>query len=154
MPSDKLNFTVQGGWLHNRYTGVLPYITTACWFAEARASWYLGVFALNAYATTPQKMAGYDRAVTRTIWDYGISGNWSRGALRLEAGFRNPFYRHPRIQSWIDTPQYRSESRRYVPSNRQSAYIKAVYTVDFGKKTRHDSQDVDKTIGSGIQRAR
>lgn len=154
MPSDKLNFTVQGGWLHNRYTGVLPYITTACWFAEARASWYLGAFALNAYAATPQKMAGYDRSVIRTIWDYGISGSWSKGTLRLEAGFCNPFYRHPRIQAWIDTPQYRSESRQYSPSNRQSAYIKASYTVDFGKKTRHDSQDVDKTIGSGIQRAR
>ena len=153
MPSDKFNFTVQGGWLHNRYTGVSPYITTACWFAEARASWYVGAFALNAYAATPQKMAGYDRSVTRTIWDYGMSGSWSRGALRLEAGFCNPFYRHPGVRSWIDTPQYRSESRLYTPSSRQSAYIKAAYTVDFGKKTRHDTNNVDKTIGSGIQRA-
>lgn len=153
MPSDKFNFTVQGGWHYNRYSRAAD-ITTACWFAEARASWYVGAFALNAYAATPQKMAGYDRSVTRTIWDYGMSGSWSRGALRLEAGFCNPFYRHPGVRSWIDTPQYRSESRLYTPSSRQSAYIKASYTVDFGKKTRHDSQDVDKTIGSGIQRAR
>lgn len=152
MPSDKFNFTVQGGWHYNRYSRAAD-ITTACWFAEARASWYVGAFALNAYAATPQKMAGYDRSVTRTIWDYGMSGSWSRGALRLEAGFCNPFYRHPGVRSWIDTPQYRSESRLYTPSSRQSAYIKAAYTVDFGKKTRHDTNNVDKTIGSGIQRA-
>jgi len=43
---------------------------------------------------------------------------------------------------------------QYSPVNRQSAYLKASYTFDFGKKTRHDSGNVDKSINSGILRAR
>lgn len=152
-PSSKFNLTCSGGWLYNRYTGGVR-LTSACWFADARMSWYLGAFALSAYMATPQKMAGYDRTITRTVWDYGISGSWSKGAFRLEGGFSNPFYRHPRYRSWTDTPQYRSESVQYSPVNRQSAYLKASYTFDFGKKTRHDSGNVDKSINSGILRAR
>lgn len=152
-PSSKFNLTCSGGWLYNRYTGGVR-LTSACWFADARMSWYLGAFALSAYMATPQKMAGYNRTITRTVWDYGISGSWSKGAFRLEGGFSNPFYRHPRYRSWTDTPQYRSESVQYSPVNRQSAYLKASYTFDFGKKTRHDSSNVDKSINSGILRAR
>ncbi len=153
MPGNQFNFQIQAGWFYNTYSGVAD-LSSSCFTAEARVAYYIGDFAINAWCTTPRTSAGYDRVVTRTIWDFGITGNWSRGNLRIEAGFCNPFLRHPHHTSDLSTPQYRFHNTQYSPNDRQSAYIKAAYTVDFGKKTKHDTPNIDKSIGSGILRAR
>jgi len=152
MPSNKFNMQLSGGWLYNGYRGVAR-LSASCPTAEGRVSWYVGDFAVNAYATAPKKVAGYDRTVVSLPWDFGLSGGWSKGSLRVEAGFHNPFYRRPRIESSLDTPQYRFYGSQWSPTDRQSAYVKAVWTFDFGKKTRHDDPNVDKSINSGILRA-
>lgn len=153
MPSNRLNVQLSGGWLYNAYRRG-GHATSACWTADAQASYYLGDFAINAFMSSPKRIAGYDLVRTRTIWDFGLSGSWSHNGLRIEAGIHNPLYRRPYNRQSLSTSQYSFDNRSYTPSDRQSAWIKASWTVDFGKKTEHDKQNIDKTINSGILRAR
>lgn len=152
MPNNRFNIQLQAGWLSNEYSGVAE-LSASCFTTEARVAYYIGDFAINAYATSPQKNAGYDRTITQTIWDFGISGSWSHGNLKVEGGFHNPFLRHPRHVIDLNTPQYLFHCTQYSPADRQSAYLKASYVVDFGKKTKRDAVNVDKTVNSAILRA-
>ena len=154
MPSKRLNIQLSGGWMYNSYDGNGSRMSAACWTAEARAAYYIGDFAINAYMSTPKKIMGYDLVSTRTIWDFGLSGSWSHKGLRIEAGFHNPFYRRPRYRMTLDCPEYSFDNTQYATSDRQSAWVKTSWSIDFGKKIKHDTQNVDKNIDSGILRAR
>ena len=140
--------------MYNSYDGNGSRMSAACWTAEARAAYYIGDFAINAYMSTPKKIMGYDLVSTRTIWDFGLSGSWSHKGLRIEAGFHNPFYRRPRYRMTLDCPEYSFDNTQYATSDRQSAWVKTSWSIDFGKKIKHDTQNVDKNIDSGILRAR
>ena len=153
MPDNRLNVQLSGGWLYNAYRKG-GHATSACWTADAQASYYIGDFAINAFMSAPKKITGYELVCIRTICDFGLSGSWSHNGLRIEAGIHNPLYRRPYTGQSLSTAQYRFDNRTYTPSDRQSAWIKASWSVDFGKKTEHDRQNIDKKINSGILRAR
>lgn len=151
-PSGKFNARISGGYLYNGYFHNL-HVSAACWKASADVAWYMGDFALNASVETPQKIAGYDRIVTRTIWNYKLSLSWTHNKLRAEAGTHNLFMRHPYYTRTLSTPAYDFRNTSYSPSDRSMAYVKLAWSLDFGKKTSHDKNNVDRNIGSGILRA-
>lgn len=148
-PSGKFNAQLTAGWLYNRYSGSAT-LGAACWKASSQASWYFSDFALNLRIETPQKQAGYDLTVVKTPWLYGLSLSWNKKALRIEAGTDNPFSHRPVYRTQLSTPQYSLDKTEYSPINRRTAYIKATWYVDFGKKVSHDTPAVDRTINSGI----
>lgn len=152
MPSKKFNAQLTGGWLHNCYEAC-GHLSASCWYSEATLSWYTGDFAINARMASPQRTAGYDRNIVRTVWSCGVSASWAKGNLLVEAGIDNPFLKRQFYKYSLDTMTYRSYSRQSSKTDRMSAFIKGVYTLDFGKKTSHDSRNIDKNIDSGILRA-
>jgi len=152
-PSMSLGVRMSGGWQYDAYRGG-AHLTATAFVADVGINWYVGDFSLGAFATSPRKEAGYDLTVRRGVWDYGISAGWSRGNLRLEACAHNPFYRRPRIIASFATVQYTGNSSTFSPVDRQSLYIKAAYSFDFGKKTSRDKSNVDRSVSSGILRAR
>lgn len=151
-PSDRFNLQVSGGWLYNGYLKDAD-LGAACWKGSGQASWYVGDFALNARVETPQKIAGYNLTVMRSPWLYGVSVSWNSGALLVEAGADNPFSRHPVYKYSMSTPAYRFDNTEYSPTDRRSAYIKVAWSVDFGKKIKHDTPTIDRNIDSGILKA-
>lgn len=152
MPSQKFSIQLSGGYYYNGYFGDAR-LSGACWRASGQASYYFGDFACNARFDTPRKYAAYDLTVTRTPWMYGLSVSWRRNALLIEAGADNPFFRRPEYRSTLCTGVYSFDKSSYSPLNRSSAYVKVSWSVDFGKKTKHDTPNVDRNISSGILKA-
>ena len=152
LPSAKLNIQLSGGYYYNGYFNE-AHVSGACWKANGLMAYYFGDFACNLLFETPRKVAGYDLTVTRTPWKYGLSLSWSRDALRIEAGADNLFSRRPVYRQMLNTPIYGFEKSMYSPADRRAAYVKVSWSLDFGKKTKHETPDVDRTIGSGILRA-
>lgn len=151
-PVAAFNLQISGGWIYNGYFKDAD-VKSACWKGTAQAAWYAGDFALNLRVATPQKIAGYNLQVVRTPWLYGASVSWSRGALRIEAGTDNPFSRHPVSRYSLSAPVYRFDKQTYSVADRRSAYLKVAWSVDFGKKIKHDATSVDRNISSGILKA-
>lgn len=151
-PSSRFNMQISGGWLYNGYFKDAD-LGAACWKGSGQMAWYIGDFAINARVETPQKVAGYNLTVMRSPWLYGVSVSWNRGALLVEAGADNPFSRHPVYKYSMSTPVYRFDNTEYSPTDRRSAYIKVAWSVDFGKKIKHDTPTIDRNIDSGILKA-
>ena len=152
MPSQRFNLQLTGGYYYNGYFGDAR-LSGACWKASGQAAFYFGDFAYNVRFETPRKFAGYDLTVTRTPWVYGLSVSWSRNAFRIEAGADNPFFRRPIYRKALNTDVYQFDKTSYSPLDRSSAYVKVAWSVDFGKKTKHDTPNVDRSINSGILKA-
>jgi len=149
MPSSKFNAQISGGWLYNAYAGP-SHLSSACWKGSAQFSCYLGNVAINGRVETPVTIAGYDLAVTRTPWLYGLTVSWTWKSLRIEAGTDNPFSRRPVYSQTLRTPEYDYDNSSYSPRDRRSAYVKVAWSIDFGKKTSRDKINVDRNIDSGI----
>lgn len=152
MPSDKFNMQISGGWLYNRYSREAD-VKSACWKGSGQASWYTGDFSVSARIESPQKTAGYNLAVMRTPWLYGVSVSWNQGPFKAEAGTDNPFSRHYVYRSSMTTPVYRFDRQTHSVTERRSAYIKVAWSIDFGKKIKHDTPSIDRNINSGILKA-
>lgn len=153
IPDSRFNLQISAGWLYNRY--ITPAVlTSSCITAEANLSWYVGSFAINAHLTAPGKVLGYELVEVKTLWSYGLSANWSKGNLKIEAGLSNPLSFHPETRETTSDKVYRFNTARYTPADRCSGYVKASWSIDFGKKTGHEQRNIDKTIDSGILRAR
>lgn len=148
-PTSKFNIQMTGGYYYNEYFKDAR-LSGACWKASGQAAYYFGDFACNVRCETPRKFAANDLTVTRTPWLYGISLSWSRNALQIEAGTDNPFSRRPLYRTALNTDIYHFAKTSYSPLNRSSAYVKVVWSVDFGKKIKHDTRNVDRSIDSGI----
>lgn len=151
-PSNIFNMQAGGGYMYNRYSRVAD-LSAACWYATLSANIYLKDFAIFLRGSTPQKALSLELETVKTIWQYSISATWSKGPFRAEVGFNNPFLKHPYYDMNILLPVYNSSSRRYSKTDSQSAYLKLSYYFDFGKKTKHDKVNIDKTINSGILKA-
>lgn len=151
-PCNVFNMQAGGGYMYNRYSKV-NYLSTACWYATLSANVYIGDFAIFLKGATPQKVASLDLSKVRTIWQYSISVAWTKGSCRVEAGFNNPFLRYPYFEMNFSSPVYINSSRQYSKTDSQSAYLKLSYYFDFGKKTKHDKANIDKTINTGILKA-
>lgn len=153
MPMKNLNLQLEGGYMYNGYSKAAD-ISAACWYANLQGSYYLGNFAFFARMSTPQKVVGIDLTTTRTIWNYSVSARWTKNAFRAEVGFNNPFYKHPYYERSISSAVYSGSMHQYSRTDRQSIYVKLSYYLDFGKKTKHDKVNVDRTIDSGILKAK
>lgn len=151
-PSNIFNMQAGGGYMYNRYSRVAD-LSAACWYATLSANIYLKDFAIFLRGSTPQKAVSLELETVKTIWQYSISATWSKGPFRAEVRFNNPFLKHPYYDMNILLPVYNSSSRRYSKTDSQSAYLKLSYYFDFGKKTKHDKVNIDKTINSGILKA-
>jgi len=151
-PSSHFNLQGSAGYLYNGYFKAAN-VSSGCWKGSLIAAWYIGAFAINGHVVTPVKTAGYDRVVTRTPWQYGISASWSMKSLRIEAGTDNPFSRHPIYRQTLLTPEYSYSDTGYSPTNHASVYVKISWSLDFGKKTSRNSRNIDRSISTGVIRA-
>lgn len=153
MPRNQFNIKLTGGWHHSAYN--LPRQAKASTLTfDADLSWYFRDFALMAYARSPRKDFESDMAVFHGVWEYGLSLGWSRKAFKAEIGARNPFYRYPVGTTALFSPIFSYDETRHSAADSQTTYLKISYSLDFGKKTSHASHSVDKSINSGILRAR
>lgn len=149
IPTDRFNMQFSVGWLFNSYSKDAD-VKSACWKGAGQAYWYAGDLCFSARIESPQKMAGYNLEVTRTPWHYSLSVSWTKGPFKAEAGADNPFSRHPFYKEFLSTAVYSSERQSLSITDRHSAYIRIAWTVDFGKKIKHDKPAVDRSINSGI----
>lgn len=143
------NIQIAAGWLFNGYYNDAD-IHRSCWKSSAQASYYIGDFALTGNVETPTKIVGYNLTETRTPWLYGFSVSWNRSSLRIEAGAHNLFSRRPVYRQVLNTPQYVSENECVNCTDKSSAYVKVLWSVDFGKKISHDKRNIDRTISTGV----
>ena len=71
-----------------------------------------------------------------------------------EVGTDNPFTRHNRYHERADYGVYRFNNVTTSRVNQQTGWVKLAYTIDFGKKTQKDWNDVNRTINSAILKAK
>ncbi|MDE6097185.1 MAG: hypothetical protein K2G52_13465 [Muribaculaceae bacterium] len=151
-PSSIFNLQVSGGYLANKYFHA-THVSAASWKGSAQAAYYFGDFSLNANLETPHKTAGYDLKVTKTPWLYGLHVSWSKKGLHLGAGVNNFFQTDSKYHTRLDTGIYKYMETAASHLSSLSAYLKIGWSIDYGKKTKHDTRDIDKNIQSGILKA-
>lgn len=152
MPSNKFNVQINGGYsYHGYFKGARA--SSACFKGDIQAAYYLEYFAFNAYFRSPEKVMGTDLAKVTTPLSYGLSASWTKNAWRVEIGTDNPFSSRLTYKFRFNSPIYNYANEYYSPTDRRSAYVKVAYSFDFGKKTKHDSENMDKSIESAILKA-
>lgn len=86
-------------------------------------------------------------------WLYGLHVSWSKTGLQLGAGVNNFFPTDSKYHTHLDTGIYKYTETSASHLSSFSAYIKIGWSIDYGKKTKHDSRNIDKNIQSGILKA-
>lgn len=86
-------------------------------------------------------------------WLYGLHVSWSKKRLQLGAGVNNFFPTDSKYHTHLDTGIYKYTETSASHLSSFSAYIKIGWSIDFGKKTKHDTRNIDKNIQSGILKA-
>lgn len=150
--TDALRIQLSGRWLHGLITGDDD-VSVNSVFGRFNASYYWKDFSFNIFGNTKSKGLGSDRIVTTTDGKYGMYITWNHGNLSAEIGANNLFLDNPKITKRIDTRIYSYNRTVCERISQQAAYIKLAYTLDFGKKTQKDWNDVNRTINSAILKA-
>lgn len=118
-------------------------------------NYFIKSFSFNLYAKTMEKVLDEQTLVFRkTPASYGLSVRYSNSNWMVEAGTENPFTKNLHYREYADYGVYRYNRVQTSRIYQQTAYIKLAYTFDFGKKTAHDSNNMDRTINSAILKAK
>lgn len=118
-------------------------------------NYFIKSFSFNLYANTTEKVLDEQTLVFRKLpASYGLSVRYSKKNWMVEAGTENPFTSNLHYREYADYGIYRYNQVQTSRIYQQTAYIKLAYTFDFGKKTSHDSNNVDRTINSAILKAK
>ncbi|MDR2914638.1 MAG: carboxypeptidase-like regulatory domain-containing protein [Tannerella sp.] len=118
-------------------------------------NYFLKSFAINMYIKTSEKTIERNSlAFMETPASYGLSVRYSGKNWMAEAGTENPFTKHARYREYADYGVYNYSQTRTGRIYQQTVYIKLAYTFDFGKKTSRDELNVDRSINSGILKAK
>lgn len=67
-----------------------------------------------------------------------------------EIGTNNPFTKHSHYKEYVNLDIYQYNQVQTSRINQQTGYIKVAYTLDFGRKTSREKNDVDRKINSAI----
>ena len=92
----------------------------------------------------------YSLITRETPFTYGGSISWNQKGWVVEIGTENPFTRNSQYKEYRDLKVYKYNQEQTSRIYQQTAYIKLAYTFDFGKKTSHEENNVDKNIKSAI----
>lgn len=112
-------------------------------------------FSINIYGKTPRKELDESTlAYLRIPGSYGMIVRYNKGNFMAEVGTDNPFTRHNRYHERADYGVYRFNNVTTSRVNQQTGWVKLAYTIDFGKKTQKDWNDVNRTINSAILKAK
>lgn len=123
--------------------------------ASFDVSFFIRSFSVNGHAKTTERLLDERTQVFRKLpASYGLSVRYSGKNWMAEAGTENPFTKHIHYREYADYEVYRYSQKQASRIYQQTAYVKLAYTFDFGKKTSHDSNDVDRSINSAILKAK
>lgn len=122
--------------------------------ASLDANFFVKDFSFNIFGKTPrQEIDESTLAYLRVPGSYGMIVRYNKGNFMAEVGTDSPFTRHNRYHSSADYSVYRFSNVTTSRVNQQTAWVKLAYTLDFGKKTQKDWNDVNRTINSAILKA-
>lgn len=108
-------------------------------------------FSANIFTRSPMKsLDSYSLITRKTPFTYGGSIGWNQKGWVVEIGTENPFTRNSQYKEYRDLKVYKYNQEQTSRIYQQTAYIKLAYTFDFGKKTSHEENNVDKNIKSAI----
>lgn len=150
--TDALRLKFCGRWQYGMISGNDD-VSVNTFFGRCNASYYWKEFSFNVFGSTKSKDLAADRIATTTDGSYGMYITWNHGNLSAEIGANNLFLDNPKITKRIATDIYSYERTVCERINQQTAYVKVAYTLDFGKKTHKDWNDVNRTINSAILKA-
>ena len=119
--------------------------------ASVDVNYFLKSFVFNVYGKTSEKTLDKNLlAFLKIPASYGVSVRYNRENWMAEVGTENPFTKHVHYREYADYGVYRYNQVKMSRIYQQTAYIKLAYTLDFGKKTSRESNNVDKSIKSAI----
>lgn len=122
---------------------------------SADVNYFLKSFTINAYVKLPEKILDDSSlAILKTYTTYGLSVRYNKRNWMAEVGTDNPFTRRSYYREYSDYGVYRYNQVLSSRTYQQTGYVKIAYTFDFGKKTSREYNNVDKSINSGILKAR
>lgn len=150
-PIKELNFKVGGYYNLIKYTAGFapPALNTFVGYIDA--AYYLKDFAFTVGYRSKYKNCSYFSAEEITIpANLNLSVSYSHGDFRAEVGTNNPFMRRVKYKYELATDAYRYTNYAISKTASQTAYVKLAYTIDFGKKTSRDKNNVNRTIDSAI----
>ena len=147
-----LHLSVKGGFDYYKTTGQLS-ADYSSWMASVDLNYFWKDWSVNLYGKSTTRSLSMQPSCVRTPAVYGGSVGWHHGNWTAEAGTENPFSNHLRNVQYIDADVYRYHISKYSTTYQQTGYLKVAYTFDFGKKTSHDSKNINTTINSAILKA-
>ena len=116
-------------------------------------NYFLKDFSINLFGKIPtEKIETTTLIVTKSPATYGASVSWSHKGWYIEAGTENPFTKHSRYREHADYGVYQYNQVQTSRIYQRTGYMKLAYTFDFGRKTSHDKNDVDRSINSAIMK--
>ena len=150
-PSKNFNLQANGMYNFDRFEGGIDKSFNSI-SGNIKAIYYLKDFAFNVYYRTPTKTLS-NLIETTAPASYGATVSYARGDFRAEVGTNNPFMRNAEYKYRYVNDKYRYDNTVRSKTASQTAYVKLAYTIDFGKKTSRDKNNVNRTIDSAILKA-
>lgn len=149
--TDNLRIKLVGGWQYVAYKGTPERLKQ--FSGNMQVDYYWHDFSCGVFCKSSTKWLNFNLMYGTQPAQYGGYASWSRRNWHIEGGVKNPFSKHNKEELVMDRGVYRYQNSSISKLNQQSGYIKVVYTVDFGKKTSRDYNDVDTSINSSILKA-
>ena len=150
-PSKNFNLQANGMYNFDRFEGGIDKSFNSL-SGNIKVIYYLKDFAFNIYYKTPTKTLS-NLIETTAPASFGATVSYARGDFRAEVGTNNPFMRNAEYKYRYVNDIYRYDNTVRSKTASQTAYVKLAYTIDFGKKTSRDRNNVNRTIDSAILKA-
>lgn len=153
--SDNFRLKISGLYSYERVNNMLYDIYDHIFQGTLDFNYFWKNFSINLYSSaSTNQMSVWTLIHKKTPLSYGLSIGWSHNGWNIEIGTESPFTKHRYFEESADYNIYRYNQKSTSRVNQQNAYIKLSYTVDFGRKTTHESIDVNRTINSAILKVR
>lgn len=120
--------------------------------ARLQLDYYWKSLMFAMYGKTSLKELNSELVYTYTPANYGCFCRWSNAKWMIEGGIDNPFLCiNKKTSTDRDVYNFRNVEKKRSAQN--TGYIKISYNFDFGKKTKHETRDVNSAIRSAIMKA-
>lgn len=145
------SFSVKGdgGFYNESISGDLHNIISD-WFLDVNANLYLGNFSFSAFANRPRKQLQDYNLLLKQRLQYGLSAEWSDDNLSVVLQSKNFFSNANYRTSSLFSPCYEMCENSKNATDHSFVSVRFVYSIDYGKKTRHSSKYEGKDVESGI----
>ena len=148
--SDKLRAKVSTQYMFQKATGESQ-ITDNSFSGKLDLNYFWKDFSLNLYGSAETSQANIWTFIHKRVpMTYGAVLSWSHKGWYTEIGTNNPFTKHSHYKEYVNLDIYQYNQVQTSRINQQTGYIKVAYTLDFGRKTTREKNDVDRKINSAI----